>query len=251
MRSLDGKVVVLTGAAGGIGSLVTLYLRSAGARVIAVDRVPLERCEDMIIADLATEDGLGALCVNLASIDCDVLINLAGVQYFGPFADQPPETLWRDYVVNLIAPAMLAQAVLPGMISRRSGCIVNIGSVFGAIPFAHFATYSSGKAGLKGLSEALRRELAGTGVGVTYIAPRAVRTALATEKVLQFAQTTGMNMDAPETVARRIVAAVANGEREVVIGFPESLFVRINAIAPRLVDRALAANDRKAAALFR
>lgn len=250
MQSLEEKVVVLTGAAGGIGSLVAADLRRAGARVIAVDRVAID-CDDLMIADLSTEDGLGALCVNLAAIDCDVLINLAGVQYFGPFADQSPATLWRDYVVNLIAPALLTKALLPGMLDRGEGRIVNIGSVFGAIPFAHFASYSSGKAGLKALSEALRRELADTGVEVTHIAPRAVKTALATEKVMQFAAATKMRMDDPAEVARRIVTAVAKGERDVVIGFPESLFVRINAVVPRLVDRALAADGRKAAALFR
>jgi short-subunit dehydrogenase len=251
MQSLEHKVVVLTGAAGGIGSHVAADLRRAGARVIGVDRVENDRCKEMIIADLSTEFGLKELSNRLEDISCDVLINLAGVQYFGPLADQPPATLWRDYVVNLIAPAMLVRAVLPGMLDRGEGRIVNIGSVFGAIPFAYFASYSSGKAGLKALSEALRRELADTGVEVTHIAPRAVKTALATEKVTQFAAATKMHMDDPADVARRIVTAVAKGERDVVIGFPESLFVRINALVPRLVDRALAAGDRKAAALFR
>jgi len=123
--------------------------------------------------------------------------------------------------------------------------------VFGAIPFAHFASYSSAKAGLKGLSDALRREVAGSGVEVTHIAPRAVKTTLASAKVMEFAAATGMHMDAPEAVAARIVAAIADGTPNVVIGFPERLFVHVNALAPRLVDRALAANDRKAAALFR
>ena len=180
----------------------------------------------------------------------DMLVNLAGIQYFGPFHEQSPENLWAGYVINLIAPVMLSRAVLPSMRERGNGRIVNIGSVFGAIPFAHFVSYSSAKAGLKGFSQALRRELVGTDVGVTYIAPRAVRTALNSERVMTLAELTRMNMDPPELVAGRIATAMIRGERDVVIGFPESLFVRINALAPSVVDRALAANDRKAAALF-
>jgi short-subunit dehydrogenase len=153
-------------------------------------------------------------------------------------------------MVNLIAPARLAQAVLPQMKSRRRGHLVNIGSVFGSINFAHFASYSSSKAGLRGLSQALRRELVGTGVAVTYIAPRAVRTPLNSPLVLRYAALTGMNMDAPEPVAGRIVEAIARKTSEVYLGFPESAFVRINAVLPGLVDRALRNADLKARRLF-
>ena len=76
-------------------------------------------------------------------------------------------------MVNLVAPARLTQAVLPGMKSRGRGQIANVGSIFGSINFAHFATYSSAKAGMRALSQSLRRELAGTGIDVTYVAPRA------------------------------------------------------------------------------
>ncbi len=251
MSSLERARIVVTGAAGGIGSQVAAKLRLAGAIVTGVDRVACPACHSSIDADLGSQEGLAAIAATLAAAECDILVNLAGVQYFGPLAEQTPASLWSGYVVNLIAPAMLVRAVLPGMLARRHGRIVNIGSVFGAIPFAHFASYSSAKAGLKGLSDALRREVAGTGVEVTHIAPRAVRTALASPKVMAFAAATGMHMDAPDAVAARIVAAIASGTANLVIGFPESLFVHLNALAPRLVDRALAANDRKAAALFR
>jgi short-subunit dehydrogenase len=250
VKQLDGQRVLVTGAAGGIGTLVTRRLQAAGAYVVGIDRVPSTEADDMIQADLGSYDGIAALCATLAGQRVDVLLNLAGIQYFGPLKDQSLENLWAGYVINLIAPAMLSRAVLADMKARCQGRIVNIGSVFGAIPFAHFASYSSAKAGLKGLSEALRRELAGTGVAVTHVAPRAVRTALNSDKVLAFAKLTNMNMDSPELVADRIVAAIAHGEKNVVIGFPESLFVRINALVPGVVDRALAGNDRKAAALF-
>lgn len=250
MHPLEGSRVVLTGAAGGIGSLVAAKLRAAGAHVIGVDRDAVPHCDEAFTTDLSSEGKLASLCERLAEDSCDVLVNLAGVQYFGPFTQQPASALWRDFAVNLIAPVMLTRAVLPGMIGRGRGRIVNIGSVLGAIPFAHFATYSSSKGGLKAFSEALRRELAGSGVDVTHVSPRAVRTPLCSEKVLAFAAATNMAMDAPEMVAERIVAAIAGGERDVVIGRAERWFARINALAPRLIDRALAAGDRKAAALF-
>ena len=103
---------------------------------------------------------------------------------------------------------------------------------------------------MRGLSQALRRELAGTGVDVTYIAPRAVKTPLNTAQVLAFAKLTKMQMDEPGAIADRIVAAIKDRRRDVYFGGPESVFVRLNALLPGLVDRALAANDRKAAQLF-
>ena len=98
---------------------------------------------------------------------------------------------------------------------------------------------------------ALRRELAGTGVEVTHISPRAVRTSSLSPAILRFADATGMHLDRPEIVADRIVEAIVDGKRELRIGLPERLFALINSLAPALADRALAGNDRKAAALFR
>lgn len=250
MRRLDGQRIAITGAAGGIGSLLCRRLAEEGAYPIGIDRLPCPAAHEQILADLGSFDGITTLCETLATTKPDILVNLAGIQYFGPLQDQSPQSLWAGYVINLIAPAMLSRAVLPAMRAQGEGRIVNIGSVFGAIPFAHFVSYSSAKAGLKGFSQALRRELAGSGVEVTHIAPRAVRTPLNSERVLAFAEITRMNLDPPQMVSDRIAKAMIRGERDVVIGFPESLFVRINALLPTMVDRSLAANDRKAAALF-
>ncbi len=108
-------------------------------------------------------EGVAAIAAELAARRVDVLLNLAGVQYFGPFERQDPQSAWLGFAVNLIAPVLLSQAVLPQMRARNAGQIVNIGSVFGAIPFAHFVTYSSAKGGMRAFSDALRRELAGSG----------------------------------------------------------------------------------------
>ncbi len=153
-------------------------------------------------------------------------------------------------MVNLVAPVLLSQAALPAMRDRGAGRIVNIGSIFGAISYPHFVTYSSAKAGLYGFSQGLRRELRGTGVGVTYIAPRAVKTRLHNALMQRFCAAAKMQLDEPQTVARRIVRAIDRGETDVYIGMPEQLFVKLNAIFPALLDAALAAQTTKARQLF-
>ena len=212
----EGKNVVITGGAGGIGSLICKSFIEQGAKLTIVDRVSKHEVEgvvDLIQGDLSTQEGIFKVAETLRLQSVDVLINLAGLQYFGLLEDQQPEHLVKMYMVNLVAPALLTQAVLPAMKSLGHGHIVNIGSTFGSINFAHFVTYSSTKSGLKGFSEALRREVS-------------------------------------EVVAEKIVQAIVHKKKDAYIGFPESLFVRINAVMPRLVDRALAGNDKKARMLF-
>lgn len=247
----SSKKVLLTGGSGGLGQLICARLQALGAEVTVLDRVaPSLPGARFLEADLSTPEGIEAAAARVGAAQWDLLINLAGVQYFGPFEDQAPPALLAAYLVNLVAPARLAQAAIPGMKARGSGRIVNIGSIFGSIGFAYFAAYSSTKAGLRGLSQALRRELTGTGVGVTYIAPRAIRTPLNSALVLSYADLVSMTMDSPDGVADRIVRAIGAGKSDVYLGFPESLFVRVNAISPCLVDQALRAKDLKARALF-
>ena len=249
---LEGKKVAVTGGTGGIGSEVVLQLARAGAHPLVLGQVRNDGLPGQFIAcDFSTPDGVAVAGREIAAHAPDVLINLAGVQYFGRFEEQSTEALAQFYTINLIAPALLAQAVLPGMKKRGSGQIVNIGSIFGSIPFAYFVSYSSAKAGLKALSEALRRELDGTGVTVTYVAPRAVKTPMNHGKVVELSKATRMAMDAPEAVAARILRAIEAEEKDVYIGFPESLFVRVNALLPRLVDGALRKNDRIAARILK
>ena len=150
----------------------------------------------------------------------------------------------RILKINAIAPMQLTRAVLPDMLERGSGRIVNVGSTFGSIGFACFASYSASKFALRGFSEALRREIAGSGVDVTYVAPRAVKTALNSAAVHHMADAVKMNMDPPLWVARQIVRAIEKDKKEVYLGFPESLFVRINNLLPRLVDAATRKQNR-------
>jgi len=247
---LDGRTVVLTGAAGGIGSLLSRELQREGATVIGVDRVECPTCDQTIIADLSARDGLAAICDRLAGTRVDMLVNLAGMQYFGPFERQAQDQIWTGYVVNLLAPASLIRAVLPQMRLRGDGQIVNIGSVMGAVSYPHFATYSSAKCGLRSLSEALRREIGKAPISITYIAPRAVRTSFNGSEVNRFLELAKMRADDPALVARRIAKAIRKRRKEVTLGVAEHVFTRLNGLCPRLIDAGLEGTTAKARALF-
>jgi short-subunit dehydrogenase len=250
---LTNTRVVLTGACGGIGRALCAELLARGARVGMVDR----RSEDLEMLGkqyAGAADRIETICADITDAagraiilkrmhervgGIDMLINNAGILAFTEFARHDPAAIEQMVRVNVTAPLTLAQAVLPEMIARGRGQIVNVGSMFGSIAFAWHAAYSASKYALRGFSEALRRELAGSGVGVTYIAPRAVRTPLNPPEVYRMAEQIRMKMDDPESVARRIVEAIERDRKEVYLGFPESVFVRVNALLPRLVDRAL------------
>jgi short-subunit dehydrogenase len=248
---LRQKRVLLTGGSGAIGQLIAAEFLREGAELAVMSRTaPKTSQTPHVKADLSTLDGIAAACLSVSREEPDILVNLAGVQYFGPAEKQSLYDMSASYMINLVAPTALCNAALPGMKRRNSGQIVNVGSVFGSLPFAHFAAYSSAKAGLRAFSEALRRELVDTDVSVTYIAPRAVRTGLVTPKIQEFAKITGMHIDDPITVATKIIAAIRQRRKDVCIGIPECLYVRLNALLPRVVDSALAHNDRRAKGLF-
>jgi len=248
------KRVVLTGAGGGMGSILATELAKRGAKLALVDAnaEALEKVSAGIIdshtvtGDLSSASGCQAVAGQCSELlgGIDLLINLAGLNSFAAFEDESAEKIELMMHVNLLAPMWLARAFLPTMLDQNSGRIVNVGSIFGSIGFAYFTTYSATKFGLRGFSEALRRELADSGVSVTYIAPRAVKTPMNSSAVVRMGEATGMNMDEPEVVVEKIIAAIESDRKDVYLGFPESLFVRINGLLPRIVDGSLAAKDK-------
>ena len=256
---LNNTRVIITGASGGIGRHIAVQLAKKGAHVALVGRrhdalmavhdeiksvADVDVC--VVPADLATSQGRQGMITHVRRSlgGIDILINNAGVVDFHDFSEQDPAMIERIYQTNLIAPVQLAREVLPTMLEQERGRIVNVGSTFGSIAFAYFAAYSSSKFALRGFSEALRRELAGTGVGVTYAAPRAVRTAANSHAVFQMAEATGMHMDEPELVARFIVEALIKDKKNAYYGWPEKFFVRVNSLFPGLVDAALRKQNR-------
>lgn len=250
---ISGSTILITGASGGIGGAIARQLAQRGASLILVNRdgdkleafaAELRAAGGKIttlVGDLATP-GEPARLVQEALDQAgaiDILINCAGVQNFGFFAQEAAADTAMLFHINTIAPIALANAVLPHMLENKKGQIVNVGSIFGSIGFPCFASYSASKFALRGFSEALRRELAGSGVGVTYVAPRFTRTAFNRSAVTRMANALKMNQDEPESVAASVIATIERDGRERYLGWPEKLFVRINSILPRVVDPSL------------
>ncbi len=251
MMTMRAKHVILTGAAGGIGSFLAQGLVAEGACVsmVDLDRDAL-RCLQKMLGSRNTHCITASITgqkerqqIIEESLErfagIDILINAAGVNPFGSFAQQSPELIQRTMEVNTLAPMMLARGVLPTMIKQGSGQIVNIGSTFGSIGFAWFSACSTSKFALRGFSQSLRRELAESGVDVTYIAPRAVNTAINSQAVFDMAKVVKMKIDEPEYVASEILKAIRQRKKECYIGFPEALFARLNAVLPGIVDNVL------------
>lgn len=249
---MKDKVFLLSGAGGGIGSAVAHAFAARGARLVLMGRRPQPLAAlstklsvmgvearpllaDLLTADLAavTRDAIAAFG------HLDGIVNCAGVQHFGLAADEPAAATADSFAVNVVAPIQLIQAVLPHLQQRPRAHVVNVGSIFGSIGFPCFASYSASKFALRGYSEALRRELSGGPVHVHYVAPRYTRTAFNREPVARMAAELGMRQDSAEAVARQVVEAVARDAADTYLGWPEKLFVRINAVLPRVVDRAL------------
>jgi short-subunit dehydrogenase len=246
--------ILLTGATGGIGAATAKVLALPGTKLTLVARNPerLQRLADSlaqfcsgvatVVADLSVPGVAPGVAgqATAAQGDIAVLVNCAGINDFGRFANAAPDRIEALIATNLLAPVQLTRAVLPGMLARGRGRIVNVGSVMGGVGFAGFGVYCATKFGLRGFSEALRRELRGSGVSVAYVAPRYTRTALNTAAMDRMAQAVRMNTDAPETAARAIAAAVDGMKPDHVIGLVERLLVRVNGLLPGFVDVSLA-----------
>lgn len=262
---LAGSRILLTGASGGIGRCLALELSQRGAHLALLAR---DARRLAAVADEARDNGGSAILVpfdlvrrnghaelareTIAALGgLDVLINNAGVSSFSGYAAEDPEAINRLIDINVNAPLLLTRAALPHFLRQAAGHIVNIGSIFGSIAFPHFAAYSASKFALRGFSEALRRELHGTGVRVTYIAPRTTATDMNSPAASAFMAETGATVDTPQAVARLIADAIERDRKEVFVGAPENVFLRLNGLAPRVVDRALAKQNRIADRLLR
>lgn len=241
--------ILLTGASGGLGQDLARELAGAGAAVLLAGRDALRlaaiRAElganaDTVVADLTTAQGIAAANSAARAFGVNVLINNAGVGAFGLFERQAWPTVEQVLATNLEAPLRLTQALLPWLMTQPTAAVVNVGSMFGSLPFPGFAAYSAAKAGLRGFSQALRRELADSPVAVIHVAPRVIDTPLNTEAVKQLNRALKNNSDSSQAVARQIVAALRHGKGEHHFGFPEYLFAWLNGFAPALIDRGLA-----------
>jgi short-subunit dehydrogenase len=141
--------------------------------------------------------------------------------------------------VNISAPICLTKLLLPLLKQADSAMVVNVGSTYGSIGYPGYASYCATKFALRGFSEALRRELADTRVGVLYVAPRATRTTMNSPAAQALNDALKSNVDDPQTVASAVIHAIAGDRRDLYLGWPERFFVRLNSLLPNLVDRGL------------
>lgn len=181
MAALSGRLAVVTGATRGIGRAVALRLLADGARVLATGRSPdgaaPEGC-DYAAVDFADPAATAAFAETLAERAPDILINNAGINKVAPFADIDPDDFLRIQQVNVVAPFMLARAVLPAMRRRGWGRVVTVSSIWGRISRAGRASYSASKFAVDGMTAALAAEAAADGVLANCVAPGFIDTEL-------------------------------------------------------------------------
>lgn len=244
-RSLDGKVVAITGGARGIGKATAAALVRRGCRV-AIGDVDLALAEE-------TASGLGGGTIALpldvtdrASFEAflaeterqlgpiDALINNAGIMPVTPFAEESPESIRRQIDLNVYGVVTGTQLAVRRLQGRGSGWIVNIASQAGRAGIPGIATYSGTKHAVVGASEAVRAELRGSGVEVICVMPTVVNTEL----------TSGLSQRwikpvEPEDVADAIVEAMEVPRFDVFVPRANGVLFRVTQMLPRGAREAL------------
>ncbi|MDW6005091.1 SDR family oxidoreductase [Vibrio mangrovi] len=250
---LNRKRVLLTGASGGIGQAIAAELAAAGASLFLVGRshekleairssLPEPDRHVVFPADLTREADLERLNkegnrLNQSGQGIDIVINNAGANEFNFLSRRSAVSVRQELDLNLLAPILMSQLALNWL--NRPGIILNIGSAFGGIGYPGYTVYCSAKAGVYRFSEALDRELDGSGIRVLYVAPRATDTDLNSPVVKQMNQELGNRSDSPQTVAKVVVESLRKETTSRWIGWPEKLFVRINQIFPTVVTQSI------------
>tara|TARA_R110001606_G_scaffold399222_2_gene582498 strand:- start:158227 stop:159018 length:792 start_codon:yes stop_codon:yes gene_type:complete len=244
------KTIVLTGANGGIGSEIAKLLSTANATLVLVglNDAELQQLNQQlggqhyaVQADISNVEGrqtIVTFCQDLKE-GVDIVINNAGVGQFSLFEDMDENQISTIININLSSTILLTQSLLPLLLTRPSAQIINIGSILGSIGFPGSTIYCASKFGIRGFTEALRRELMDTEIAVRYFAPRATNTAINTEQVVAMNNELGTKMDSAEQVALELIAFLKGTKSSQYLGWPEKLLVRINSVLPSIVDNSL------------
>jgi hypothetical protein len=193
MLDFKGMTALVTGASSGIGRELTRALAREGvARLVIVARRK-ERLDELAAELAADHPGIHVMVrpvdlsdrsaasdlldqLEVEGIGIDVLINNAGIAAYGPFADSTWDKTLETLDVNVVAPTLLLQRLLPTMVKRGSGAVLNVGSSAGSVPSPSLGVYAATKAYINQLNEVLVAELDGTGVTVTALLPGPVET---------------------------------------------------------------------------
>lgn len=238
-RSLTGKVVLITGAWGGLGRTLARHLLATGARLILSDvqQRPLSELPEghalppgweslvlgQVVTDLNAPDGARQLheaCQRIAPVD--VVVHNAGVAFIGHYEEIPLDKMQLQMRVLLTAPMELTHLFLPDFLRRGSGQFVFIDSVAGFVATSLGASYSAGKFGLRGFAMALAGEVRRRGVDVTIVYPFFTRTPIL--KVPRYGSATVPVMprifiNEPDDVIRTTVSGMARKRLHVRPGF--------------------------------
>jgi short-subunit dehydrogenase len=255
VKELRGRNALVTGAGGGLGAYIARALADEGVNLALTD-LP-EASVDGLSAELRTrgvqvehapsdltdrderrrlvtwaEEALGPL---------DVLVNNAGVEFGGPFLENDPEALELTIAVNLLATMDLVRLVVPGMVSRGRGHVVNMASLAGKLPAPQLASYSASKHGVVGFTAALRGELGDGPVGFSAICPGFVgRVGMygRLEPYIEGGSESPMGTVPPEDVGRAVVRAIREDRAEVIVNAqPVKPLILLQAVAPRTMAR--------------
>ncbi|MCH2201446.1 MAG: SDR family oxidoreductase [Fuerstiella sp.] len=255
MRDLRGKTVFLTGAASGIGRELALQLADAGCSLILVDRnqAGLEDVSALAAAhnvtiykyccDLMDQDAVERTVVaavrNAGPID--VLINNAGVAWYGATHEMAQHQWDWLMSINLLAPIQITRLLLPNLLQRPDAHIVNMCSIAGLVAGGRFAAYHTTKFGLVGFTEAIRAEYGRAGIGVTAVCSGPVRTPL-----YQSADAAGTGSKipkppaivcaSPQRVARLTINAIQRNRRMVLVTPMAHGLFQIKRFLPGLLD---------------
>lgn len=254
--SLKDKYVLVTGASSGIGKELSRAFAAEGAHCI-LGALPSEQL--MIDAwaeelrrecgvktwtapvDLTEKDGPEQVYGRVLSVvpHLDVLVNNAGMMVYGDFHETDPRRIEQLFMVNAKAYMMLMRLVLPHMVARRQGRVLNVSSVSAFQPCAHHALYGATKAFVQSLSEAIAEELKGTGVRVCTLNPSYTDTPMLKgddfPKKLWWYYISGLS--SPAVIARHGVEAVKRGKMMHVPGVKNRI---IHLLLPRLLPKRLA-----------
>jgi short-subunit dehydrogenase len=255
MQSFQGRTAFITGASSGIGRCLAIQLAEAGCNLCLVDvntaglkslaaeltpsgvHVFLFPCN---LTNRKAVSAAVAAAINQAG-GIDLLINNAGVAYYGP-TDQMTQTQW-DWLmtVNLLAPIQITHELLPTLLQRPDTHIVNMCSISGLVAGGRFSAYHTSKFGLIGFTESLRAEYGRRGLGVTAICPGPVSTSLyeaaASGRTDQKVPSPPKWMCAsPERVATITLKAILKDKRQVLITPTAHALFQLKRFAPWLLD---------------